>query len=262
MPKEEKTRKRMVVEEVGETSESQIKPDLEESVAADNTKPVEKADELRDVVKEKVTELQTITEHMGSDVEKSADVQEEIAEAAEKVEPPSQAPQRVNSEFIPVKPNYGPSPLLIIIPGILLLGALMGGVYFYQKSVNQSPAATASPAESTIPEPSALASASPSAKLDLTKYPINVQNGSGVPGTAGSAKDILTKAGFKVATTGNADNYDYTDTIIKTKADVPQDFITKLTTTLSGTYSVAKAQKLEATASAEVVVIIGSSKAQ
>lgn len=254
MPSDVKARKRMVVEEVGEHSESQIKPELEVPVAAE-AKPVEE-------IKEKVEELQTITEHIGSDVEKSADVQEELAEAAEKVAPSGPPPQKVNTEFIPVKPNYGPSPLLIIIPGILLLGALLGGVYFYEKSVNVNPESSATPTESISPESTVAPSASPAAKLDLTKYPINVQNGSGIPGTAGSAKDLLTKAGFKVSTTGNADNYDYTDTIIKTKSDVPKDFITKLTTTLSGTYSVGKAQTLDASGSAEVVVIIGSSKAQ
>lgn len=251
----------MVVEEVGEPSESQIKPELEQSVADDNTKPVEEKSELRDVVKEKVEELQTITEHMGSDVEKSADVQEEIVQAAEKVEPTKET-QKPNTEFIPVRSNYGPSPLLIIIPGVLLLGALLGGVYFYEKSVNQAATATPTPEETIAPSGTPQPSASPSAKLDLTKYPINVQNGSGIPGTAGSAKDVLTKAGFKVSSTGNADNYNYTDTIIKTKSDVPADFVSKLTTTLSGVYSVAKAQTLEASSSSEVVVIIGSSKAQ
>jgi hypothetical protein len=241
----------MVVEEVGETSESQIKPELEDA-ALSSTEPVEE-------IKEKVEELQTITEHIGSDVEKSADVQEEIAKAAEKVEP---APEMPKTEFIPVKPASGPSPLLILIPGVLLLGALLGGVYFYQKGVNQEEQSTSAPEQTSLPVASSVPSASPSAKLDLTKYPINVQNGSGIAGTAGSAKDILTKAGFKVSATGNADNYDYTDTIIKTKSDVPAEFVTKLTSSLSSVYSVGKAQTLPSSSTDEVVVIIGSSKAE
>lgn len=244
MPKDDsKPRKRIVVEEVSQSSEA---------ASAQTTEPVEE-------IKEKVGELQDITQDIGQSVEKSEEVQDEIAQAAEKVEVPVEKPK---TEFIPVKPNYGPSPLLIIIPGILLLGALLGGVYFYEKSVNQIPSASSTPTETITPESTTTPSASPSAKLDLTKYPINVQNGSGIPGTAGSAKDLLTKAGFKVSATGNADNYDYTNTVIKTKSDVPQDFITKLTTTLSGIYSVAKPQSLAASSTDEVVVIIGSSKAQ
>jgi hypothetical protein len=258
MPSDVKPRKRMVVEEVGETSESQIKTELEDATTADS-KPVEEKSELRDVVKEKVEELQTLTEHIGDDVEKSADVQEEIALAAEKVEAQAEKPR---TEFIPVRPPSGPSPLLILIPGVLLLGALLGGVYFYQKGVNQENKSTPTPESTSLPLESTAPSASPAAKLDLTKYSINVQNGSGIPGTAGAAKDILTKAGFKVGATGNADNYDYTDTIIKVKSDVPADFVTKLATTLSETYKVAKSQTLSDTSTDSVVVIIGSSKAE
>lgn len=248
-----KERKRMVVEEVEGGSESQIKPDGG-GISTSSSEPVEE-------IKEKVEELQGITEHMGSDVEKSAEVQEEIAEAAEKVEAPNPG-EKPKVEFPSVARTGGPSPLLILIPGVLLLGALLGGVYFYEKGVNQKTEATPTPEATSVEVPATSPSASPSAKLDLTKYSINVQNGSGIPGTAGSVKELLTKAGFKVGSTGNADNYDYTDTVIKVKSDVPDEFISKLTTTLSGNYKVAKSQDLSDTSKDEVVVIIGSSKSQ
>lgn len=239
-----KERKRMVVEEVSEAVETQ---------------PM---GEVKEEIKEKVEDLQSITQHIGSDIEKSSDVQEEIAEAAEKIEP--------KPTEIPHEPGFTPrpkmfSPLIILIPGVLLLGAVLGGIYFYQKSLSNHPSASPTPFENlATSEPSVATnpSASPSAKLDLTKYPIDVQNGVGIPGTAASAKDLLTKAGFKVTATGNADNYNYTNTIIKTKSDVPADFVTKLQTTLSGIYSVAKPQTLDSTSTYEVVVIIGSSKSQ
>jgi hypothetical protein len=249
MAKEEKPRKRMVVEEVKTESAGLSSPP--------DTKSVE-------VIKEKVEELQNITENMGESLEKSEEVQEEIVKVAEKTMPVESHVESLHetakTTFVPVKPASGPNPLFILIPGVLLLGALLGGVYFYQKGINQVQEPSPSPL-STV-EPVLSPSASPSATLNLTKYPINVQNGSGTPGTAGSAKDLLTKAGFKVSTAGNADNYNYTDTIIKTKADVGADFISKLTTTLSGIYSVAKPQALPDTSKDEVVVIIGSSKAQ
>ena len=243
MPKDEsKSRKRMVVEEVN------AEP-VKEPVVSD-IKPVEE-------IKEKVEELHGVTEEIGESVEKSEEIQEEIVKAAEKFKPSVDKP---TTEFVPVKPNSGPSPLFILIPGVLLLGALLGGVYFYQKGVNLELQASPTP-EASI-EPTLAPTASPSAKLDLTKFPINVQNGSGIAGTAGSAKDLLTKAGFKVSGTGNADNYDYTDTIIKAKTSVSADFVSKLTTTLSGMYSVAKAQTLPDTSKDDIIVIIGSSKAK
>ena len=243
MPKDEsKSRKRMVVEEVKEESSKEPTPS--------DTKPVEE-------IKEKVEELHDVTEQIGESVEKSEEIQEEIVKAAEKFEPSVDKP---TTEFVAVKPSLGPNPLFILIPGVLLLGALLGGVYFYQKGVNLELQASPTP-EASI-EPTLTPTASPSAKLDLTKFSINVQNGSGIAGTAGSAKDLLTKAGFKVSGTGNADNYDYTDTIIKAKTSVSADFVSKLTTTLSGMYSVAKAQTLPDTSKDDIIVIIGSSKAK
>ena len=239
----------MVVEEVN------AEP-VKEPVASD-TKPVEE-------IKEKVEELHDVTEQIGESVEKSEEIQEEIVKAAEKVEPVIRPVvptlDQSKTEFEPVNPRSGPNPLFILIPGVLLLGALLGGVYFYQKGVNLELQASPTP-EASI-EPTLTPTASPSAKLDLTKFSINVQNGSGIAGTAGSAKDLLTKAGFKVSGTGNADNYDYTDTIIKAKTSVSADFVSKLTTTLSGMYSVAKAQTLPDTSKDDIIVIIGSSKAK
>ena len=244
MPKkEDKDRKRMIVEEVAGTAP------MEEN------KPLE---EVKEEVSKKVEELQDITEDIGESVEKSAEVQEELAVATQKIEP---APMIPPSE---VKPYERPSDkfniLVILIPGILLLGALLGGIFFYQTTLNKN-GETPTPAPTATP-PTGTPAASPSGTFDLTKYPINVENGSGIPGTAGSAKDLLTKAGFKVSSTGNAATYDFTDTIIETKSDVPQAFIDKLTTTLSGIYKVGTNKTLPSTSTDEVVVIIGSSKAQ
>lgn len=242
MPKDSKERKRMVVEEVSQE-------------ASVNPEPVEE-------IKEKVEELQNLTQDIGNSVEKSVEVQDEIVKAAEKVEP--QAPPTETRYVAPPSYSYGnskgPGVWIILVPGVLLLGALLGGIVFYQNSTKSQAEETPIPIATT--EASVSPSASPSAKLDLTKYPINVQNGSGIPGTASSAKDLLTKAGFKVGTTGNADTYDYTDTIIQVKSDVPAEFVSKLKTSLSGIYSVGTNKTLPDTSKDAVVVIIGSSKAQ
>jgi len=243
MPKESKERKRMVVEEVSQ----------EPSVS--DSQPVEE-------IKEKVEELQDITQDIGASVEKSAEVQEEIVKAAEKVEPTTPQPEMRTSipQSYGGSYNKGPGAWVILVPGVLLLGALLGGIVFYQNSLKPPTEEIATPVASAVPSVSP--SATPVGKLDLTKYPVKIENGSGIPGTAASAKDLLTKAGFKVGTTGNADTYDFTDTVIEAKSGVPKEFLTKLTTTLSGIYSVGTAKTLLNSSSDEVIVIIGSSKAE
>ncbi len=241
-----RARKRMVVEEVSPTSSEPVL----------DTQPIEE-------IKEKVEELQDITEHISEDVKESAEVQEEIVEATEKVEPAvyvSPTPQQpsVMEPMYPGNHSTGPNPLIIIIPGVLLLGALLGGIVFYQKSISnvgQTPSPTEAPIASSAP------SATPNTKVDLTKYTVNIFNGSGIPGEAGKAKDLLTTAGFKVGTTGNAATYDFTKTVIKTKDTVDTAFIAKLSETLGKTYVVDKAQVLDSSSKNDVEVFIGSTKA-
>lgn len=265
MPKEDKVRKRMVVEEVGAPLPMSIEP-------------VEEKNEPLDVVKEKVEELQTLTEDISQSVEKSVLVQEDLAKAAEEAVPdvgqtvPVEKPISLDNDIpetplVPeIKNSSGPNPLAIIIPGIFLLGALLGGIYFYQASLsNQKQVAggTATPTpDYTNTIVAGTPTATPTVKLDLTKYPINVMNGSGISGQANVVKGLLTTAGFAVPKTGNAASYDFTKTVIKAKADVPAEFLTQLTTTLSKSYVMDINQTLATSSADSVQVIIGSTKAK
>ncbi len=239
----DKGRRRMVVEEISNT-------------------PIEDSGPIEEV-KEKVEELQGITEHISDDIKESAQVQEEIVEAAEKVEPtpqsPMPAPTYTEQDYYPRR-SLGVNPLVIIVPGVLLLGALLGGIVFYQKGINQQAEVTPTPTDNPI---TAVApTATPvAATIDLTKFTVNIFNGSGIAGEAGKAKTLLTTAGFKVGTTANAATYDFTKTIIKAKATVDPVFVTKLSSTLSKNYVVDAAQTLPTTAKDDVEVTIGSSKA-
>jgi hypothetical protein len=251
---EEKTRKRMVVEEVG--------------FASEKTNPESLSPEPVEEIKEKVEELQTLTEDISESVEKSADIQEDLAKAAEEVisfektEKLHNQPQETSMPQAPqIKPSRGVNPLTIIIPGIFLLGALLGGIAFYQKEVSQEnsePTPTPNYNNTVTPSPTTI----PEVKLDLTEYPINVMNGSGTPGLAGTVKEQLEDAGFKVDKTGNAPSYDYTKTVIKAKVDVPEDFITKLSESLGKNYEVDTKQSLATSSADSVQVIIGSTKAK
>jgi len=245
----DKTRKRMVVEEVGVSPE----PTTAEVI---NPEPVEE-------IKEKVEELQTITEDISESVEKSTEVQEDLAKAAGEVVP---AEVQEKPEPLPVDPtpqiksNKGPNPLMIIIPGIFLLGALLGGIAFYQRGISGDTTPTPTPDYSNTITPSP--TVSPSAQVDLTKYPIKVMNGSGISGQAGVVKDLLEKDGFKVSGTSNAPTYDFTKTVIKAKADVPAEALTKLSEALAKSYVVDTNQSLATSSADSIQVIVGSTKAK
>jgi len=262
MPVDEKNRKRMVVEEVDDSTPSHVEP----LIASQNV-PLEE-------VKEKVEELRDITEDLSQSVEKSEDVQEEIVKAVAEAAPvpavsenneapkaEDDAPMPVFEPLPQVKSPSGTNPLVIIIPGIFLLGALLGGIYFYQKGImgnNASPSPT--PEEITMVTPSPTASAS--ATVSLGSYPVNIMNGSGIAGQAGAVKSILTTAGFTVSATGNAASYDFTKTVIKAKVDVPATVISKLSAALSKSYVLDTNQTLATSSADEIQVIVGSTKAQ
>lgn len=224
-------RKRMVVEEV--ESEEPMAPVTED-------------------IKGKVEELQDITEHIAEDVKASAEVQEEIKQAVSEH-------QEDHDEYVPPKqaPNF--NPLVVIIPGILLLGALLGGIVFYQKTMNKEDIViTPEPTAESI---SPTASPTATSQTSLTKYSIAIQNGSGIAGEAGRTQTLVESAGFKVSGTGNADSYTYTKTIVKVKSTVEKDFTDALIKALGKNYTVDKAGTLASTSKDDVQVVVGSLKA-
>lgn len=151
--------------------------------------------------------------------------------------------------------------LWIIIPGLLILLALVGGVFVYEKGVSNQREKLA---EKT-PEPTFVSSPTPTptpSKVDLSKFTIAIQNGSGIPGEAIKVQKILTNAGFKVASTANAKTYDYTKTVIQAKKSVEEAYLSQLRDSLSKTYVLGDSQTLSDKEKADVVIIVGKTKPQ
>jgi len=179
------------------------------------------------------------------------------AEAQPSADPLSNFKNKVNEELnmqdIPKRKNYMWPILLIFIIAIVLLV----GIFVYKQgllkkvTVNIMPAATPTPTVTVEPT---------QAVVDLTKYEIEVLNGSEVTGEAAKQKDNLEAAGFTVSSVGNADNSDYTDTIIKAKASVDSAFIAKLRSVLSNTFTVGPVQTLSSDAAVPIQVILGTQK--
>lgn len=91
--------------------------------------------------------------------------------------------------------------------------------------------------------------------LDRADLSIVVQNGSGEAGVAGTMKSKLEGLGYVVASTGNADNYDYAQTVIYVK-NAKSDFLNLLKKDLSGSYSIGTASATY-TGSGDALIIVG-----
>ena len=152
----------------------------------------------------------------------------------------------------------------IILPGIMLLGLLMGGIIAYFSGINKLNSSEASATKKPTSQPIITIEPSPSvspvSKIDLTKYKVKVLNGSGIKGEAGKVQVLLEKAGFIIESTGNANRYDYTNTVIQSKEAVDKVFIDQLEKDLSKTYKLDKNVILKDTEASSVIVIVGSSK--
>lgn len=86
---------------------------------------------------------------------------------------------------------------------------------------------------------------------------VAVQNGSGESGVAGAAAAVLRGAGFSIASTGNADNFDYTDVTIQVK-NSKKSILSDLEDALSKDYTIGKTSTdLAESASYDALVIIG-----
>ncbi len=150
-------------------------------------------------------------------------------------------------------PNSGGNKLWIWILVIILVIALgAGGWFFFGRNADGTANSDVTPTESPTEAPTPTEE-----EADLTAHEVQVLNGSGVAGEAGRLQEALEEAGFTVSGTGNADNSDYTETIIQAKADVNEGFLNALADELSKTYTLSDNEELDEDSENDVVVIIG-----
>ena len=197
-------------------------------------------------------------------------VVEEIGNPKEEVKPTEEvAIDKPQVEEIikpePVKEKSSFNILWILIPGMLLLGLLIGGIFAYvfgiQKISTSQPAnseETQNMAVEPTVSPTTKPTASPSASL--SKYKIKILNGSGIKGEAGKVQTLIETAGFTVLSTGNASTYNFTKTQISIKTGVDQEFITSLIKTLEKNYQLEDTKTSSSQAN-DVTLTVGSLKA-
>ncbi len=130
-----------------------------------------------------------------------------------------------------------------------------------QDSVVEEEEPTEEPEETEAPTPSKAPSKAPTkaatADSPASEGSVAVQNGSGESGVAGTAADIIKAAGFTIASTGNADNFDYTDVTIQVK-NSKKSILADLEDALSDDYTIADTSTdLSETTTYDALVIIG-----
>lgn len=150
--------------------------------------------------------------------------------------------------------------IVIIIIGSLAFAFFKGIGPFASLRGNPSEQAASPSPESAfeVVTSSPLPETTPSPSVDKTTVKVRILNGSGQAGAASEAKDFLESKGWEVASLGNADSYDFSQTIIRIKNKF-LSLASALTSDLSTKYSVqSTAEELEATSTADIEVIIGT----
>lgn len=126
-------------------------------------------------------------------------------------------------------------------------------------TIKISPTKSSTPSKSisTTNKPSPTGLTTKTTDTDKSSLSIAVKNGSGQTGAASKMAAVLKEFGYKVASIGNADNFDYEGVTIEIKSE-KSSFLTGLKKDLSADYTVSSATSgLSASSSADAVVIIG-----
>jgi hypothetical protein len=162
--------------------------------------------------------------------------------------------------------SFNLSFFVITVLVAIFVAIFSGGLYVYfngissLKSEESEPTPTEEPQPSQEPQATPSGTPSPSAtpapKIDTLK--VSILNGSGKIGEAGKAKALLEKAGFKVTQTGNAQNFNFTDTLVQFKSIVSSAAQKTLQDSLKAGYSVKVGDALDSKSSFDIIVTVGS----
>ena len=129
-------------------------------------------------------------------------------------------------------------------------------------TVKQSPTPTAkttptpTPKTSVTPTVTSGSSVDSATGLDRANLTIAIQNGGGVPGAATKASNFLKSLGYSIASSGNADNFDYGETVIQVKS-TKKAYLDLLKKDLSSEYTIGEATFDLTDSTADAVVIVG-----
>jgi LysM repeat protein len=233
-----------------------IRAVVEEVPTSTTPVTVEKIESAEEKAKQAIEELEALKN------EKIREAQSHDGEAILQEEEPKpvEKEKQVNDN------TDGVSIKLVVVVAVLtaiVVAIVSGGVYVYYTGITSqveeevevdSQESTPSPVPSPTPEPEA------KVDVDVSKLKVSVLNGSGQIGAAGTAKSIIEKVDFKVVDTGNAANFNFTDTLIEVKKSVPNSVVSLLKEALSEKYTVKIGDNLSATEEFDIIITVGQVK--
>lgn len=240
-----------VVEVVEDSDESTHTAVAEPTSSHETLEEVLTADEAEEVV---AAEPEAVTRQSTSDPDESDDQKRRVL-----VDELFQKKSPRHSGVVPeISVHHTPSkrrPIIIWAIILVVASLVAGGIIFAVSGragsfLPSSPPSTPTPTSSPTPTPDLT-------RLDRSTLKVQVLNGSGVVGAAGTMKDILEEKGYTVDNTGNADNYDYETTQILVKPE-KEAFIAFLTEDLKESYSLGTSEAtLEENVPYDVRIIVG-----
>ena len=156
------------------------------------------------------------------------------------------------------------SKLLWVFLFLLIVGLVVGGVFYYKSRVSQTNEEPVNPQPTEVESSPTLSQEKKedeTKKVDFKKYSLSVLNGSGIPGEAADAKSLLEKAGFANIKTGNATSYNSMKTTVALKDKTPEEVYKEIEKVFSDKYQLEKDTKpLTKDSSFDVVITVGPKK--
>ena len=163
----------------------------------------------------------------------------------------AQGKRKINRRFIYLV--LGVAALALIFFSFKILGGKNKGEISNNAAVMDL---TATPTQTPAPSPTSNPIDSTTG-LDRSKLSVIVENGSGEAGIAGKAEVTLQNLGYDVISTGNADNFNYSNVTIQVKA-FDSDYLALLQKDLGFDYTIGSASAdLSDGFSSDALVIIG-----
>lgn len=153
---------------------------------------------------------------------------------------------------------------LFVAVFVILIGVLIvaGNFFLSTQETGETGQRMAATPTSQPPTPEATAAATPTPtpqeELDKSALIIQVLNGSGTSGAASDVADLLRGAGYTVSSTGNAETFEYEQTVVQIKESQEQ-YADALITDLSTEYDVSsEVETLAENARFDAIVIVGA----
>lgn len=142
------------------------------------------------------------------------------------------------------------SKIVLIIPALFLI---IGSIIFFGSKLKPKNVDQINPVISVIPTITTIPTTIP-----ISTLKIQVLNGSGIAGQATKIVNLLSKDNFIVDQTGNATNFDFTQTQIQIKSNISQDVVSLLTKSISDEFtSTISAVKLDETGVFDIIITTG-----